>query len=270
MEKSFRKLQEVFPDHYQGNQLKECLFHGVNQQTRDAMRYLCDKKSTIYEVLLTAIKDAETKWIEAKGQVRMKSAVVPEQSELDELKERMDKLQAMVKSATVQKEKEKKKTRKTSPQKEDPRTKTKGPATTLAGPFRPDQKPIQCYKCEGWGHGWCKCEPNEAPVIIENVQVKGLVDSWAQISSISDKLAKHLELKIHKLETLLDLEPTGGDVVPYEGYVELRMQIPGIAAFDLDVLMLVISESEYANHVPVTIGMLHIDEIIGLITDDEL
>ena len=78
MEKSFRKLQEVFPDRSQENQLKECLFHGVNQQTTDVMRYLYDKKSTTYEVLLTAIKDAETEWIEAKGQLRMKSAVVPE------------------------------------------------------------------------------------------------------------------------------------------------------------------------------------------------
>ena len=78
LEKSFRKLQEVFPDHYQDNQLKEHLFHRVNQQTRDAMRYLYNKKSTTYEVLLTAIKDAETEWIEAKGQLRMKSAVVPE------------------------------------------------------------------------------------------------------------------------------------------------------------------------------------------------
>ena len=43
------------------------------------MRYLYDKKSTTYEVLLTAIKDAETEWIEAKGQLRMKSNVVPEQ-----------------------------------------------------------------------------------------------------------------------------------------------------------------------------------------------
>ena len=85
-----------------------------------------------------------------------------------------------------------------------------------------------------------------------------------------DKLAKHLELKIHKLKTLLDLEPMGGGTVPYEGYVELRMQISGIAAFDLDVLMLVIPESEYAKHVPVTIGTLHIDESIGLITDEEL
>ena len=81
LEKSFRKLQEVFPDCYQENQLKEHLFHGVNQQTRDGMRYLYDKKSTTYEVLLTAIKDAETEWIEVKGQLRMKSTVVPEQTE---------------------------------------------------------------------------------------------------------------------------------------------------------------------------------------------
>ena len=83
-------------------------------------------------------------------------------------------------------------------------------------------------------------------------------------------MAKHLELKVHKLETLLDLEPTGGGTFPYEGHVELRMQIPSIAAFDLDVLMLVIPESEYAKCVPVTIGTLHIVEIIGLITDEEL
>ena len=113
-------------------------------------------------------------------------------------------------------------------------------------------------------------EPNETPVIIENSKVKGLVDSGAQISSISDKFAKLLKLQVHSLETLLDLEPTGGGSVPYDGYVEVRMQIPGIAAFDLDVLMLVIPESEYSKRVPVTIGTLHIDEILNLITDEEI
>ena len=41
-------------------------------------------------------------------------------------------------------------------------------------------------------------------------------------------------------------------------------------AFDLDVLMLVIPESEYSRRVPITIGTIHIDEIIDLITDEEL
>ena len=48
------------------------------------------------------------------------------------------------------------------------------------------------------------------------------------------------------------------------------MQVPGIAAFDLDVLMLVIPESEYSKSVPVMLGTLPIDEIIHLITDEEL
>ena len=149
LEKSFKKLQEVFPDRYQQNQLIERLFHGVNQQTRNSMRYLYDKESTTYDVLLAAIKDAETEWLEAKGQLRMKSAVVTDKTEMDELREKLDKLQATVKSVTAKKEKEKRKTPKTSPRKEDPRKQSKGPSTSTAGPFKPDQKPMQCYKCQG-------------------------------------------------------------------------------------------------------------------------
>ena len=111
---------------------------------------------------------------------------------------------------------------------------------------------------------------NETDVIIENQKVKGLIDSGAQISSISDTFASKLGLKVKQLNTLLDLEPTGGGQVPYEGYVELRMRVPNVRAFDLDVLMLVIPESEYSHTVPITIGTIHIDEIIDLITDEEL
>ena len=48
------------------------------------------------------------------------------------------------------------------------------------------------------------------------------------------------------------------------------MQVPGIEAFDLDVLMLVIPESPYSKRVPVTVGTLHIDEIINLLTQEEI
>ena len=113
-------------------------------------------------------------------------------------------------------------------------------------------------------------ESNETSVIIEKNKVKGLVDSGAQVSSISDTFAKKLGLQIKKLDALLELEPTGGGVVPYDGYVEVRMQIPNVKAFDLDVLMLVIPESQYSHRVPITLGTIHIDEIIGLITDEEL
>ena len=157
LEKVFKKLQEAFPKRYQRNQLKECLFHSVNQQTRDSMRYLYDRESTMYKVLLAAMKKAVTEWSETHAQFRMKLAAVVKKKELDELKERLDKLQATVKSATAKADKDKKKTPKTSPSKDDPRKSTKGPHTSSAGPFRPDQKPMQCYKCEALGHGWREC-----------------------------------------------------------------------------------------------------------------
>ena len=113
-------------------------------------------------------------------------------------------------------------------------------------------------------------EANETEIIIEDRKVKGLIDSGAQVSSISDTFASKLVLKIKQLNTLLDLEPTGGGQVPYNGYIELRMRVPNVRAFDLNVLMLVIPESEYSQRVPITIGTIHIDEIIDLITKEEL
>ena len=113
-------------------------------------------------------------------------------------------------------------------------------------------------------------EANETDIIIENKKVKGRIDSGAQVSSISDTFASKLGLKVKQLDTLLDLEPTGDRQVPYDGYVELRMRVPNIRAFDLDVLMLVIPESEYSHRVPIMIGTIHIDKIIDLITDEEL
>ena len=84
------------------------------------MRYLYDKDMTTYEVLLAAMKVAELEWHESRGQYRVKEAVVSSNKEIEDLKERMDKLQAMVKSASAKPENDKKKTPKTSPCKGGP------------------------------------------------------------------------------------------------------------------------------------------------------
>ena len=157
LEKAFKKLQDVFPDRYQQKHLKECLFHSVNQQTRDLMWYLYDKDTTTYETLLAAMKVAELEWHESRGQYRVKGAVVSNNKEIEDLKERMDKLQATLKSVSTKGKNEKKKIPKTSPFKDDPRKSTKGPLPSATGPFKPNQKPMQCHKCQGWGHGWREC-----------------------------------------------------------------------------------------------------------------
>ena len=66
-------------------------------------------------------------------------------------------------------------------------------------------------------------EANERDIIIKNKKVKGLINSGVQVSSILDTFASKLGLKVKQLDTLLDLEPTGGGQVPYNGYVELCM-----------------------------------------------
>ena len=44
--------------------------------------------------------------------------------------------------------------------KQDLRSKLKGPGTSSAGPFRKGKRPVQCYHCNGWGHYKQQC-PSE-------------------------------------------------------------------------------------------------------------
>ena len=145
LERAFQRLQEAFPQCYGEEQLKEWLFHGMNQQTRDSMQFLYTKETTTYNTLLAAIKEAEIEWMESKGQIRMKSVmVVDHRDEIEELWKKLDQLATTVKSNNF-KGTRPKKDRKGSPsgskqnsprKKEDPRKNLKGLATMSAGPFK--------------------------------------------------------------------------------------------------------------------------------------
>ena len=182
LERAFKKLHDAFPQRYREEHLKERLFHGVNQQTRDSMRFLYSKSSTTYDTLLSAIKEAEIEWLENKGQARMKAATIVDRSdEIEHLRKRLDHITATMKSNNY-KGARPKRDKKESPtgsgssspgRKEDIRKNLKGPATSAAGPFRPDQSNFQCHKCGGWGHGWRECA------------TKGNVD-WARIRGESE------------------------------------------------------------------------------------
>ena len=123
------------------------------------MRFLYTKETTTYESLLAAIKEAEKEWMESKGQFRMKSATVIDRSqEIEELKHKLEKLTTTVQSNSFKGARPKKDKKEDSlragslktksPRKDDPRNLSKGPATTSAGPFKPNQKPFQCHKCQ--------------------------------------------------------------------------------------------------------------------------
>ena len=99
--------------------------------------------------------------------------------------------------------------------------------------------------------------------------ITSLVDSGANMTAITKSFAEELQLEIKSLQTILDIEATGGGMVPYHGYVECRLKIPMIEKFDLDVLMLVIDDSPYGMRVPIQIGTLHIDMAMELATEEE-
>ena len=78
-----------------------------------------------------------------------------------------------------------------------------------------------------------------------------------------------MTLKVHPLGRLLALEGTGGSTIPYLGYVEVNLQIPGIKSYSEDVLLLDIPTTTYSEKVPVMVGSIIIDRAMGLMTKGE-
>ena len=104
---------------------------------------------------------------------------------------------------------------------------------------------------------------------MEGVPITSLIDSGASLSAITKSFVEELQLEIKELQTILDIEATGGGQVPYHGYVECRLKIPMIEKFVVDVLMLVVDDSPYGMRVPIQIGTLHIDMALDLATEEE-
>ena len=67
-----------------------------------------------------------------------------------------------------------------------------------------------------------------------------LIDSGAQVPTLSSQFCKDLVLQIQPLGQLLELEGTGGSATPYLGFMEVNLQIPGIRNYNEDVLLLVL------------------------------
>ena len=113
-------------------------------------------------------------------------------------------------------------------------------------------------------------EANESIVIVEGQEARALLDSGSQLSAISLEWVKKLKLKPQQLQSILQIEGSGGLEVPYLGYVEAHLKIPRIKAFDLDILLLIVPDSAHIQYTPITLGTLHIDMAIKLATKKEL
>ena len=113
-------------------------------------------------------------------------------------------------------------------------------------------------------------EVNESKVIVEGQETKALLDSGSQLLSISWSWVKKLILEPKQLQSILQIEGSGGLEVPYLGYLEVQLEIPEVRAFNHDVLLLIVPDSAHMQSTPITLGTLHIDMAIKLTTKREL
>ena len=109
---------------------------------------------------------------------------------------------------------------------------------------------------------------NEVTIIVKGQRFQALIDSGAQLSMMSESLVQALKLPVHKLNTLIEAELSRGGTIPYVGYVEARLKIPGIEAIDKDSLFVVSNNSQCMNGVPIQLGTLHMREAIHLATKE--
>ena len=95
---------------------------------------------------------------------------------------------------------------------------------------------------------------NGTEVFIDNIKVTALIDTGAQVSTITQDFYKEHGYKIHPVKQMLHLEGTQQFTIRFLGYVETTFKIPQIKDYDQCVSMLVLKSSPYSSWVPVQIS----------------
>ena len=130
------------------------------------------KEDVGYEEFLVTVYEAETEGsegkvlnVEAKAMTVDKITDNKEQNELKDLRQQIESLATIMKSATVGNVKPKVVAGVSSPRKKEVlRNSQKGFQESPKkgkGPLKPGKKPIKCYRCDGWGQGWRECSTPE-------------------------------------------------------------------------------------------------------------
>ena len=137
------------------------------------MQFLYMMEDVGYEEFLAVVYEAKTEGSEGKVVNVMAKALTVEKivesrdlNELKDLRQQIESLATIMKSATVEGNKPKVTRGVSSPRKKEvsgtsPQKLFQGPPRKIKGPLKPGQKPIKCYRCDGWGHGWRECPTME-------------------------------------------------------------------------------------------------------------
>ena len=92
----------------------------------------------------------------------------------------------------------------------------------------------------------------------------------AQITTIAYIFARQLQLEVHDLNEVIQVEGTGGFRVPYSRYVEVNLQIPQFPQYEEMILMLVILDSPYTYGIPIQIDTQVIQKVMQMVNEQNL
>ena len=133
------------------------------------MRFLYMKDNVGYTEFLAAVYEAENEGTEGKVvNIKVKAMTVEkvieerEKDELKDLKQQIESVTMIMKNATIGTGKTKGREGISSPRKKElwgnsSQKRMQGSPKKGKISLRPGQKPLQCFRCEGWDHGWHEC-----------------------------------------------------------------------------------------------------------------
>ena len=195
VEQRFKRLRALYPGQYDRGQLKERGFQGMHAHLKDSMRFLYMKEEVGYEEFLAAVYEAETEGTEGKIlSAKVKAMIVEkvvdkdEPTDLQDIRQQIKSLATIMKSTMVGNVKMEVREGVLSPKKKEafqgsPKKAFQGSPWKGKGVLKPGQKPIKCYRCDGWGHGLKEC------LTPENLKWRELVGAVASLNPESTGLA---------------------------------------------------------------------------------
>ncbi len=115
---------------------------------------------------------------------------------------------------------------------------------------------------------------NEVDICVNGLNVRALLDTGAQVTSVSDTLCTRLGLHVYKLKGIA-MEGTGGIRIEYVGYTKVHMALPKCpkrpdSSSMFSIPAIVLKESEYQKEVPVTLGVTALEGLLSQIPLEEI
>ena len=101
-------------------------------------------------------------------------------------------------------------------------------------------------------------EPNEAMVSVGGKMFPALLDTGSTVSTISQDGFDFLDEQVlYPIEDVLRIECADGQLLPYLGYIEVAVDVPGCEGETENVILLVVPNTPYNTNVPVLLSTIY-------------